>query len=117
MPTRRVFFACALALSGLLITSSTMFAAGLPRTVNSKHVMWGAGQVGQNTCRGRCAPAASRCCARTSLPTPRGEPRFGVDRTPSRGDPPLEARCARSTPCRKGPAGENTYVYRGIDPR
>ena len=37
----------------------------------------------------RLYPAASRCSARASLPTPRGEPRFGVDRAPSRGDPPL----------------------------
>src|SRR6266567_8707748 len=35
-------------------------------------------------------PGASRCCARTSLPTPRGEPRFGVDRAPSRPHPPHE---------------------------
>ena len=27
-----------------------------------------------------------------SLPTPRGEPRYGVDCAPSRGDPPLEVR-------------------------
>src|SRR6266852_715936 len=37
---------------------------------------------------GAAPPAASRCCARTSLPTPRGEPRFGVDCASSRGDPP-----------------------------
>src|SRR5438094_2660835 len=39
---------------------------------------------------GGAAPrAASRSSARASLPTPRGEPRFGVDCAPSRGDPPL----------------------------
>src|SRR5712691_5030410 len=39
---------------------------------------------------GACGPpGASRCSARASLPTPRGEPRFGVDCAPSRGDPPL----------------------------
>ena len=39
---------------------------------------------------GACGPpGASRCSARTSLPTPRGEPRFGVDCTPSRPHPRL----------------------------
>src|SRR5438552_16006656 len=28
------------------------------------------------------------CCGSGALPTPRGEPRFGVDCAPSRGDPP-----------------------------
>jgi hypothetical protein len=41
---RPLVFAGALALSGLLVTNSALFAAGLPRTVNGKHVMWGAGQ-------------------------------------------------------------------------
>jgi len=41
---RRLVFAGALALSGLLVTNSALFAAGLPRTVNGKHVMWAAGQ-------------------------------------------------------------------------
>ncbi len=44
MAIRRLVFAGALALSGLLITNSALFAAGLPRTVNGKHVMWAAGQ-------------------------------------------------------------------------
>src|SRR5438270_74671 len=39
-------------------------------------------------------PGASRCSARASLPTPRGEPRFGVDRTPSRPYPPLDGPLA-----------------------
>ena len=38
----------------------------------------------------RAPPGASRCSARASLPTPRGEPRFGVDCTPSRPHPPHE---------------------------
>ncbi len=44
MAIRRLIFAGALALSGLLVTNSALFAAGLPRTVNGKHVMWAAGQ-------------------------------------------------------------------------
>ena len=44
---------------------------------------------------GAAPPAASRCCARASLPTPRGEPRFGVDSAPSRGDPPRRASRSR----------------------
>src|SRR5258707_14764725 len=35
--------------------------------------------------------------ARASLPTPRGEPRFGVDRTPSRGDPQLKLKANLET--------------------
>jgi hypothetical protein len=39
-----VFSALAVSLSVLVVTGSTLFAAGLPRTVNGKHVMWAAGQ-------------------------------------------------------------------------
>jgi hypothetical protein len=39
-----VFSALAASLSVLVVTGSTLFAAGLPRTVNGKHVMWAAGQ-------------------------------------------------------------------------
>ncbi len=49
---------------------------------------------------GAAPPAASRCSARASLPTPRGEPRFGVDCTPSRGDPPLNAATSRDRPAK-----------------
>src|SRR5438105_4726556 len=47
---------------------------------------------------GVAPPAASRSSARASLPTPRGEPRFGVDCAPSRGDPPLNAPILRDHP-------------------
>jgi hypothetical protein len=39
-----VFSALAVSLSVLVVTGSTLIAAGLPRTVNGKHVMWAAGQ-------------------------------------------------------------------------
>src|SRR5207248_5826837 len=41
---RKALLAVTLALSSLFATSSTILADGLPRTVNGKHVMWGAGQ-------------------------------------------------------------------------
>src|SRR6266568_2842987 len=44
LSTRTVLFGCTLALSGLIVLSSAVSAAGLRRVVNGKHVMWGAGQ-------------------------------------------------------------------------
>src|ERR1700716_741034 len=44
MPRRKALLAATLAVSCLFAGNSTIFAAELPRTVNGKHVMWGAGQ-------------------------------------------------------------------------
>jgi hypothetical protein len=44
VPKRRVVLALSFALASLFVSSSTLTAAGLPRIVNGKHVMWGRGQ-------------------------------------------------------------------------
>jgi hypothetical protein len=44
VPKRRVVLALSFALVGLFVSSSVLMAAGLPRVVNGKHVMWGRGQ-------------------------------------------------------------------------
>src|SRR5438132_4823179 len=44
MSRRRWSVALTVAVSGVLLASSSVFAASLPRVVNGKHVMWGAGQ-------------------------------------------------------------------------
>jgi hypothetical protein len=44
MPKRRAALGLCLAVLSLMLTSSPLLAAGLPRVVNGKHVMWGRGQ-------------------------------------------------------------------------